>query len=100
MNDSELADLIRGVGREFLGVDHVVELSRPSMGGEDFAAYGELTPACMFRLGCRSGATSRHPLHSPMFDLDENSLAIGAKMLGRAVVQESDPDQRSGKEVR
>ena len=95
VNDARLADLVRDVGRDFLGADHVVEIPRPSMGGEDFAAYGEFTRACMFRLGCRSTPATGHALHSPQFDVDEQALAIGAKMLGRIAVRESDPGQRT-----
>jgi amidohydrolase len=38
----------------------------------------------MFRLGCASDESNSHPLHSPHFDIDEQALVIGAKVLSAA----------------
>ncbi|GIW78885.1 MAG: peptidase M20 [Gemmatales bacterium] len=83
VNCVDLCRLIRQAGHELLGPANVDELTRPSMGGEDFAHYGSKSPICMFRLGC---AGDGHPLHSPLFDIDERSLALGAKLLCRAAI--------------
>ena len=45
------------------------------MGAEDFAYYQVVTPGAMFRVGSCSGPDTAHPLHSTLFDLDENVLA-------------------------
>jgi hypothetical protein len=38
----------------------------------------------------------REPLHSPLFDIDERALAIGAKILARAAVLWVNPERNSG----
>ena len=90
-NDPSLTALIREAAGSVVAIDNVQEIERPSMGGEDFAEYLDLVPGCMFRLGCRSSAFPGAPLHSPNFDIDERAIAIGAKILGRAVVLWSHP---------
>lgn len=67
-----------------LGADNVAEIERPSMGGEDFSGYGALAPGAMFRLGVRSEGLGGEPLHSPLFDIDEAALPIGARILARS----------------
>jgi amidohydrolase len=90
-NDQDLTALVRGVSSELLGVDKVVEMPRPSMGSEDFAAYLEHVPGTMFRLGA-AGKNGPWPgLHTPTFDVDERCLAIGAKILARTVIMWSKP---------
>lgn len=84
-NDPALADVIRAQAADLLGANSVFPLAAASMGSEDFAVYGEYAPIAMFRLG----AVAEPPgpgLHTPMFDIDERCLAIGAKLLARAAV--------------
>lgn len=92
-NDPELTELIRAAGRDVVGPENVKDIPRPSMGGEDFANYLTRVPGCMFRLGCAPPGLQAPPLHSPMFDLDERALAIGARILVRAVVHGSRPER-------
>ena len=91
-NDHALTSLIRQAAGYTVGVDSVEDIDRPSMGGEDFAEYLDHVPGCMFRLGCKSDLVPSAPLHSPHFDLDERSIAIGAKILARAVIMWSQPN--------
>ena len=65
------------------------------MGSEDFAQYLQHVPGAMFRLGCRGPTGGGSPLHSPTFDVDERSLAVGAKLFARAVILWSAPDNSS-----
>jgi metal-dependent amidase/aminoacylase/carboxypeptidase family protein len=65
------------------------------MGGEDFAFYLEQVPGAMLRLGCAPTAEPAPPLHSPHFDIDERCLAIGARVLARAVVLGCAPEAAS-----
>lgn len=94
-NDPELTELIRSAARDVVGPENVKEIPRPSMGGEDFANYLTRVPGCMFRLGCAPPGLQAPPLHSPMFDLDEGSLAIGARILVRAAVHWSNPERHA-----
>lgn len=85
LNDAALTGLLREAAAlvpEGLRVD---ELPAASMGGEDFAEYLLHVPGTMFRLGCQlpGGCTT---LHSPHFDLDERALAIGVRLMARAVI--------------
>jgi len=77
---------LRRAATEVLGPANVVEIERPSMGGEDFSGYGALAPGAMFRLGVHSAGIGGEPLHSPLFDIDEAALPIGARILARAAV--------------
>ncbi len=64
---------------------HVTTESRPSMGAEDFADYLTQVPGCMMRLGVRRKRRKTTPLHTPTFDIDEDALVIGARLLARVL---------------
>lgn len=54
----------------------------PTMGGEDFSYFAERAPGLLVRHGIRSErAGSIHPGHSPLFRVDEDSLAYGIETL-------------------
>ncbi|EAQ82425.1 M20 metallopeptidase family protein [Blastopirellula marina] len=77
---------------ESFGHEAIYEIPRASMGGEDFAFYLDHVPGAMARLGCRPPAVEHAPLlHSPMFDIDEAVLAIGARMLASAAIHAFEP---------
>jgi amidohydrolase len=86
-NDPRLTKLVSDVAKELLGTDKVTELPRPSMGSEDFAAYLEYVPGTMFRLGAAGEQLPWPGLHTPTFDVDEQCMAVGAKILARCVVE-------------
>jgi len=88
-NDVELTEVIANVARGLLGADRVQRIARPSMGGEDFAFYLEHAPGVMFRLGAAHSNAPAFGLHTPLFDVDERCLTIGAKVLATAVVEAS-----------
>jgi amidohydrolase len=90
-NDPELTELFRRCALELLGPEPVQTISRPSMGGEDFAHYLDHAPGSMLRLGCGSANLESPPLHSAEFDLEEPAMAIGAKLLARTAVLWSNP---------
>jgi len=90
-NDSALVDLIATAGGSVLDEAHVQTIRRPSMGGEDFANYLTRLRGAMFRLGCVTDPTVAPPLHSPLFDIDERALAVGAEILAQAVIRWSEP---------
>jgi amidohydrolase len=86
INDESLTNLLRSEAVHLLGADNVAELSRPSMGGEDFANYLPHVPGAMFRLGCAAPGAAAPALHSAYFDLEPEALGVGAKILARAAV--------------
>jgi amidohydrolase len=95
-NDEGLTQLVTEVATDLLGVDNVAILPRPSMGSEDFAVYLEKVPGAMFRLGAAGDNGAWTGLHTPTFDVDERCLAVGAKILARAVVELAKPQAKDG----
>ena len=82
-NDPLVVEAVASAAGEMLGQEGVQWLPLPSLGGEDFAFYQELIPGAMMRLGAAvPEVRARRPLHSSLFDIDESSLAVGAKVLG------------------
>ena len=63
------------------------------MGAEDFASYLDHVPGAMVRVGCTSDHIGGAPLHSPSFDIDEESLRIGARVMARTAILWSHPQQ-------
>lgn len=84
-NDPALVDHVVAAAADLLGPNGVQWIELPSMGGEDFAFYQEQIPGVFLRLGAAlADGRPRRPLHSSLFDINEASLAIGAKLMTRA----------------
>jgi len=84
--------LLREAAETTIGTAGAEDIDRPSMGSEDFAAYLQHVPGAMFRLGCASDEVGNSGLHTPTFDVDDRALAVGAKILAKAVVLACRPD--------
>ena len=89
VNEPELTARLRATAEEYVGKENVVEMDI-RMGAEDFAYYGQVMPACFYRLGTGNpnepGTTSG--LHRAEFDIDEDALAIGAGLMAYAALME------------
>jgi amidohydrolase len=83
-NDMELTQLLEQSAQAVLGSDHVLVLPEPSLGAEDFAMYLEHAPGSMFRLGVGYPNQSNHPLHHPLFEVDETSIVTGVMTMAYA----------------
>jgi len=82
-NDPELVAQVREVFRRVLGPENEI-VYEPGMGGEDFSRYGQVVPGFQFRLGVDPpGGTSS--LHSPTFNPDERSVAIGMRVVAEVI---------------
>ncbi|MCO5579767.1 hypothetical protein L7F22_033627 [Adiantum nelumboides] len=80
INDPRMFEHIRSVGNLMLGKMHV-QISQPSMGGEDFSFYLDKAPGAMLFFGVgNESAKENFMLHSPYFQLDEESLPLGAAL--------------------
>jgi len=78
-NDPELSRQVQAVLRQVLGAERVVDYP-PGMGGEDFGRFSSQLPGVQFRLGV--GRPDRTmALHSPTFDPDEASVAVGMEVV-------------------
>ena len=86
VNDERLAELMRLVAAEIVGPNNVRAGIR-TMGGEDMSFFLDRVPGCFAFVGSapRSGGASPH--HSPTFDIDEESLVIGAEVLSRTAIR-------------
>ena len=70
---------------KILGEENVYYME-PQMGGEDFGLYTQRVPGTFMRIGCRNPEKGIvHKGHSPYFDVDEASLAIGVEIFTEAV---------------
>ena len=55
-----------------------VQTTEMRMGAEDFGYYTQQIPGCFFRLGTGNKARGIGAgVHTPLFDIDENAIAIG-----------------------
>jgi amidohydrolase len=86
VNDEGMTTLMRGVATELLGAANVKHGVR-TMGGEDMAYFLEKVPGCFAFVGSAPKNGGASPHHSPTFDIDEESLVIGAELLSRTAVR-------------
>jgi amidohydrolase len=86
-NDHDLALLVEDAAKTICGESQVVVEEHPSMGGEDFFAFGNTgVPVCMFRLGVSNAARGiTAPHHSSHFDIDEASLPVGVAVFAESI---------------
>lgn len=80
INTPELAGFFRERARQTLGARHVTACP-PTMGGEDFAFYGEKVPSCYAFLGSAPRQGDVHHHHHPRFNPDEGVLEPGARLV-------------------
>ena len=81
INNEKLTQKARQAAIEFLGKENVKDIEI-RMTVEDFARYGQLIPACFYRLGIGNkskGITSN--LHTPTFNVDEKSIETGTGLM-------------------
>src|SRR2546428_557996 len=86
VNDERMTALMRSVGQDIVGKERVIDGVR-TMGGEDMPAYLPKVPGAFAFGGSAPPAGKGAPHHSPTFDIDEESLTIGAELLTRTVVR-------------
>ena len=66
---------------------HGIELTPPTMGGEDFAYYLQRIPGAMFRLGVKNNAIGANKSwHAADFTVDEEAVFYGTSVLAKAVL--------------
>jgi amidohydrolase len=82
INDDTINSLIEKTAQSVLGKENVIKIKNPTLGGEDFSLYLKKIPGAFFRIG--SGNKEKdtcHPLHNDMFDVDEDAIAVGVKVM-------------------
>lgn len=87
VNDPAVTAICAASAQEIFGVPSVLTTGAPSLGAEDFADYLQKVPGCMMRLGVRYPDRPVTPLHTPTFDIDENALLPGARLLVHSLLK-------------
>jgi len=83
VNDASMCRFAREAAAEVVGLENVRHDVR-TMGGEDFAAFLAEVPGVFIAVGSRNEKRGLiHEHHHPKFDVDEESLRIGAEILLR-----------------
>ena len=85
VNDERVVGRLAAAAAEVVGADGVGPTAQ-SAGGEDFSWYGEVAALGYLRLGVHREGTSTVDLHSPVFDIDERVIALGARILAGAAL--------------
>jgi amidohydrolase len=88
VNDRAVDVLVGEAATDVLGAGNVVDMPEPLMGAEDFSYFAERVPGVLFRLGTsnkKKGLTA--PLHNSRFDVDEDAIAVGARLMTWIVVK-------------
>ncbi len=76
VNDEQTTNNAINYAKEYLGSNNVEKLDY-RMTAEDFAYYSQKIPSTFYRLGTSSDPENVCPLHSPTFNIDEESLRTG-----------------------
>lgn len=87
-NEERLTGNLQKFSIEYLGRKNVVDLDI-TMAAEDFAYYSQVSDSCFYRLGTgnkQAGITSS--LHTPTFNIDENSLRISTGLMAYLALRE------------
>lgn len=85
-NDPSVAGWLEQVAGSFLGSD-AFDQSPPGLGAEDFSYMCQKVPGAMLMLGAAidDGVVRAH--HTPIFDIDERCLPIGAAILAETAAR-------------
>jgi amidohydrolase len=90
VNDPRAIVLMRAAALETVGPEHVA-LSPQSMGGEDFGWFAEVMPIALARLGTHGGGAPLD-LHRGTFDVDEQAIGIGVRLMARTALHALEAD--------
>jgi amidohydrolase len=85
-NDPKLVEATLPVMRRVLGNDNLFS-PKPQMGAEDFSYYQRVIPGFFYFLGVGNKAKGiTAMIHTPEFDVDEDSLVVGVKVMTNVVI--------------
>lgn len=87
VNDPRIHELVSDAAATILGEPNVHSIPDPSTGAEDFGQISACAPSYMIRLGVRSPGGPIMHLHTEGFDLDENAIEIGMRVMGRTILR-------------
>jgi amidohydrolase len=79
-NDPRVTGWLASTVADLLGPD-AIDRTRAGMGAEDFAYMTRQAPGAMFMLGAATSDGVARNHHTPIFDIDERALPLGAAVL-------------------
>lgn len=85
-NDPALVEATLPVMQKIIGEKNVTS-PKPQMGAEDFSRYQKIIPGFFYFLGVgnkEKGVTAM--IHTPEFDIDEESLVVGVKLMSNVLL--------------
>ncbi len=86
VNDTRITNMVKRSASRIIGRKNVVEITEPSMGGDDFASYLSHVPGSFVYLGVRNQLKKTiYPWHHSRFTIDENALVFGIAVLAGIV---------------
>jgi amidohydrolase len=94
VNDPRAVALLRAAALETVGTEHLM-LSPQSMGGEDFGWFADVMPIALARLGTHGGGPPLD-LHRGTFDIDEQAIGVGVRLLARTALHALEADAAQG----
>lgn len=86
VNEERMTQLMSQAAAEVVGRDKVMTGVR-TMGGEDMSFFLAQVPGAFAFVGSAPAGTKGAPHHSSHFDIEEESLVIGAELLTRTAVR-------------
>ena len=88
VNHDEMVDILLCEASKIIGKENCIDLVDPVMGGEDFSEYLQIVPGTFFRLGtCSEEKQTCVPQHNSRFDVDDDALKIGMKVLSACALK-------------
>jgi len=88
INDHAMVDIVKGEAEKIIGPENCIDLVDPVMGGEDFSEYLQIVPGAFFRLGtCRPEKHTCIPQHNSRFNVDDDALKYGMKILTASAIE-------------
>jgi amidohydrolase len=86
VNSAAINAHVRKVARALAEAAPPLEIPAPLLAGEDFSYFANEVPAAMFILGVGNPALDAvHPLHHPLFRIDEDALPAGVATMASAI---------------
>ena len=90
INHEKLSEKMVSAMREYLEEKNVIEIPQ-RMTSEDFAFYCQKVPAFFYRLGTAGENNLKSaPVHTQVFDIDDDALQTGSGMLAWLALQAMD----------
>lgn len=85
LNKDPYIGWLDAIVRQRFGEKNAVRLKKANMGGEDFAQYLETIPGIFFRVGTRYPDEQPVPAHTPLFNVNHETIFTGGFALAEAV---------------